>query len=74
MTLPVQFSCNGKAQSVAADPDTPSIHVLRQSLGLTGSNLGCGLNQCGACNVLVDGQVLISCDTPLSPGSPGSGL
>lgn len=65
MTAPVHFSCNGKAQSVAADPDTPLIYVLRQSLGLTGTHLGCGLNQCGACNVLVDGQVVASCDTPL---------
>ena len=65
MSEQVQFTCNGKTQSIAANPDTPLIHALRQELGLTGSHLGCGLNQCGACNVLVDGHVIASCDTPL---------
>lgn len=65
MSETIQFSCNGKTQSVTTDLDTPLIHVLRQDLGLTASHLGCGLNQCGACNVLLDGKVVASCDTPL---------
>lgn len=65
MSDPTQLIVNGKQHSVTADPDTPLLHVLRQNLGLTGSHLGCGLNQCGACNVLIDGHVNAACDTPL---------
>ena len=61
----IHLSVNGKDHDVEADPDTPLLYVLRQTLGLTGSHLGCGLNQCGACNVLMDGHVIASCDTPL---------
>ena len=65
MTDKTRFVVNGKECATDADPATPLIHVLRQNLGLTGSHLGCGLNQCGACNVLIDGHVNASCDTPL---------
>ena len=65
MSEPVQFTCNGKERTLSADPDTPLIHVLRHELGLTGTHLGCALNQCGACNVMIDGHVIASCDTPL---------
>lgn len=60
-----RITLNGAECSVDADPATRLIYVLRQNLGLTGSHLGCGLNQCGACNVLVDGHVVASCDAPL---------
>ena len=50
---------------VRADPATSLLAVLRGELGLTGTRFGCGANQCGACNVLVDGQAVASCDTPL---------
>ncbi|MGE3248401.1 MAG: (2Fe-2S)-binding protein [Beijerinckiaceae bacterium] len=65
MTGTLRFTLNGEERTVAADPATPLIHVLRQDIGLTGTHLGCGLNQCGACNVLLDGHPVASCDTPL---------
>lgn len=52
---------NGAAHEVDADPSTPLIFVLRNQLGLTGPKLGCGLEQCGACAVLVDGTPALSC-------------
>lgn len=60
MTLEV----NGAAHEVEAEPDTPLLFVLRNQLGLTGAKLGCGLEQCGACAVLVDGQAVLSCVRP----------
>ena len=50
----------------AADPDTPLLWVIRDNLGMTGTKYGCGLAQCGACSVLVDGNVVRSCVTPVS--------
>lgn len=52
---------NGKACDVDADPATPLIFILRNHLGLTGPKLGCGLEQCGACAVLADGEHVLSC-------------
>ncbi|KAA3451675.1 (2Fe-2S)-binding protein [Mesorhizobium sp. SARCC-RB16n] len=49
-----------------ADPDTPLLYVLRNELGLRGPRFGCGLGQCGACTVLIDGEAARSCVTPLS--------
>ncbi len=60
-----EFEVNGERRSVAADPDTPLLYVLRNDLGLVGSRYGCGTGQCGACFVMVDGKALPSCDTPL---------
>jgi nicotinate dehydrogenase subunit A len=56
---------NGRAQEVAAEPDTPLLYVLRNDLGLKGTRFGCGAGHCGACTVLVDGNAVQSCDTPL---------
>ena len=56
---------NGQPQEVAADPETPLLYVLRNDLGLTGTKFGCGLGQCGACTVLVDGQPMRSCMLPV---------
>lgn len=56
---------NGQSREVAADPETPLLYVLRNDLGLTGTKFGCGLGQCGACTVLVDGQPVRSCMLPL---------
>jgi len=56
---------NGKAVTVKADPQTPLLWVLRDELGLTGTKYGCGLAQCGACTVHVDGQPVRSCVTPI---------
>jgi nicotinate dehydrogenase subunit A len=56
---------NGHARQVHADGDTALLYVLRNHLGLKGTRFGCGLGICGACSVLVDGQRVYSCDTPL---------
>jgi nicotinate dehydrogenase subunit A len=61
----VRLNVNGVEHAVEADPATPLLGVLRGALGLTATHFGCGANQCGACNVLIDGQAVASCDTPL---------
>ena len=61
----MRFTVNGQPVSVTADPDTPLLYMLRNDLGLVGTRFGCGLGQCGACFVRVDGRVVSSCDTPL---------
>ena len=62
----VRLRVNGLDRVVEADPETPLLSALRGPLGLMGTRFGCGLNQCGACNVLVDGRAVASCDLPLS--------
>jgi len=57
---------NGQRREVAVDPDTPLLWVLRDALGLTGTKYGCGIAQCGACTVHLDGRAVRSCVTPLS--------
>jgi len=57
---------NGKSQTVDADPDTPLLWVIRERLRLTGTKFGCGVAQCGACTVHVDGKAVRSCVTPTS--------
>lgn len=59
MTLILRI--NGESHRIASDPDTPLIFVLRDELKLKGTKLGCGLEQCGACAVLADGQCVLSC-------------
>jgi nicotinate dehydrogenase subunit A len=63
-----KFSLNvdGTSHSVAADPDTPLLYVLRDDLGLNNPQFGCGLAQCGACTVHLDGQPIRSCITLVS--------
>lgn len=65
MVEPVRLRVNGVEHRVDADPGAPLLSVLRGELGLMGTRFGCGANQCGACNVLVDGAAVASCDTPL---------
>jgi len=60
------LTVNGRAIQVTADPDTPLLWVLREDLGLTGTKYGCGVAQCGACTVHVDGEARRSCVTPVS--------
>jgi isoquinoline 1-oxidoreductase subunit alpha len=60
------FTCNGQRVSVDADPSTPILWAIRDNLGLTGTKFGCGLAQCGACTVHVNGQATRSCVTPIS--------
>ena len=57
---------NGKTQSVSVEPGTPLLYVLRNDLELNGPKFGCGLAQCGACTVLMDGKPVRSCVTPVS--------
>jgi nicotinate dehydrogenase subunit A len=61
MTLKV----NGQTHQIDADPDTPLLYVLRDDLKLNAAKFGCGLGQCGACTVIVDGKAVLSCVTPL---------
>ena len=62
----ISLSINGKTRKVDAAPDTPLLWVLRDSLHLTGTKFGCGIAQCGACTVHLDGQPVRSCSTPVS--------
>ena len=61
-----QLNVNGKNQEVEAVPNTPLLWVLRDNLGLTGTKYGCGVAQCGACTVHLDGTAVRSCSTPVS--------
>jgi nicotinate dehydrogenase subunit A len=65
MAEPIKLRVNGAERSVEANPGVPLLGVLRGVLGLTGTNFGCGANQCGACHVLIDGAAVAACDTPL---------
>ena len=68
-----KFTLNGKLASVESwDPDQPLLYVLRNDLALNGPKFGCGLSQCGACTVAVDGKAVRSCVTPVSQVSAKS--
>jgi isoquinoline 1-oxidoreductase alpha subunit len=60
------LNINGQDVSVQASPDTPLLWVLRDELMLTGTKYGCGIAQCGACTVHMDGQAIRSCQTPIA--------
>jgi len=60
------FTINGRTVDVNAEPDTPLLWVIREHLKMTGTKFGCGIAQCGACTVHVDGEPTRSCSTPLS--------
>jgi len=62
---------NGKGRTVAVEPDTPLLYILRNDLELNGPKFGCGLAQCGACTVLVDGKPVRSCVAPVSSVAKG---
>ena len=61
----IELTINGQKRRVDAESDTPLLWVLRDDLGMTGTKYGCGVAQCGACSVLVDGSVMRSCVTPV---------
>ena len=65
------LTINGKAHQVDVDPNTPLLWVIREQIGLTGTKYGCGIAQCGACTVHVDGVATRSCQVPLSSVSSG---
>ncbi len=60
-----QIEVNGQAHVIDVEPDTPLLFVLRDTLGLTGTKYGCGIAQCGACTVLIDGEATRSCQFPV---------
>ncbi len=60
------LNVNGRSVNTAADPRTPLLWVLREQLGLTGTKYGCGIAQCGACTVHIDGVATRSCQVPLN--------
>ena len=62
----IAFSINKRQVTVDADPSTPLLWVLRENLGLTGTKYGCGMAQCGACTVHIDGEAGRSCVLPVS--------
>jgi len=62
----ISLTVNGKAHTVGTPPDTPLLYVLRDDLQLHGPRFGCGLGQCGACTVLLDGKAVRSCSLPVS--------
>ncbi|MCI0754924.1 (2Fe-2S)-binding protein [Teichococcus vastitatis] len=61
-----RLNINGRSVQVDADPDTPLLWAIREHVGLTGTKYGCGIAQCGACTVHLDGQAVRSCVLPLS--------
>ena len=63
--MTISLKVNGATRSVPAEPDAPLLYVLRNDLALNGAKFGCGLAQCGACTVLLDGQPVRSCVTPI---------
>ena len=62
----ITLNVNGATHTVAADPETPLLYVLRNDLKLKGARFGCGLGQCGTCTVIVDGKAVQSCDVSLA--------
>jgi len=62
----IDLDINGRTHAIDADPSTPLLYVLRDHLALSGAKFGCGLGQCGACTVMIDGQAAFSCVTPIS--------
>src|SRR2546429_8127494 len=61
-----RFSVNGQTHNIDVDPSTPLLWVLREQIGLTGTKYGCGIAQCGACTVHMDGVAMRSCSVPVS--------
>jgi aerobic-type carbon monoxide dehydrogenase small subunit (CoxS/CutS family) len=62
----IEFTLNGERVEVESEPETPLLWVLRDELGLTGTKFGCGIGQCGACTVHVDGEPVRGCLTPVA--------
>ena len=66
-----KLNINGKVREVQAEPETPLLWVIREQVGLTGTKYGCGVAQCGACSVHINGEVRRSCSVPISAIKPG---
>jgi nicotinate dehydrogenase subunit A len=63
--MAITLDVNGRTQEIDTDPATPLLYVLRDDLKLNAAKFGCGLGQCGSCTVIVDGQAVLSCVTPV---------
>ena len=66
----MKLNINGRAREVAVEPQTPLLWAIREQVGLTGTKYGCGVAQCGACSVHLNGQVVRSCSIPVSALKP----
>jgi len=66
----IRLNVNGVVHNVDAEPDTPLLWVIREQIGLTGSKYGCGVGQCGACSIHLDGEVMRSCQIAVSDVTP----
>lgn len=62
----IELKVNGRSHTLAVEPETPLLYVLRNDLDLRGPRFGCGLGQCGACKVIINGAAVFSCITPVS--------
>jgi len=62
----IKLTINGKAHDIDIEPDTPLLWAIRDTIGLTGTKYGCGIAQCGACTVHIDGAAVRSCSFPVS--------
>ena len=70
MAEAVSLRVNGQQFSVTAEPETPLLYILRNDISLTGPHFGCGLGQCGACTVHINGEAVRSCQRPLASVGP----
>jgi nicotinate dehydrogenase subunit A len=66
MDQPITLTVNGQNYTLAVEPETPLLYILRNDLGLKAAKFGCGLEQCGACKVIVDGEAVPSCQLPVA--------
>jgi nicotinate dehydrogenase subunit A len=69
--MAVSLRVNGRSQALAVDPETPLLYVLRNDLKLNGPKFGCGLGQCGACTVILNGRAVRACITPVGDARDG---
>ena len=69
--MPINLAVNGRRHSVDVDPSTPLLYVLSDEIATNGPKFGCGLGQCGACTVIVKGQAIRSCVTPVNTVAGG---
>jgi nicotinate dehydrogenase subunit A len=69
--MTVSLTVNGTAHTCAAAPETPLLYVLRNDIGINSAKYGCGIAQCGACTVLLDGQAIRSCVVPAAAAAQG---
>jgi len=64
--MAITLNINGKDHEIDADPQMPLLWAIREKVGLTGTKFGCGIAQCGACTVIIDGNAVRSCNTPVA--------